>query len=83
MAAAIKLDKGWLAGSAGAFVQLASIRAVRVFARAVEPTLSAGFNVDALVQGNWVTLATMDDERSATDRLNEVLLELKNLFRYG
>jgi len=25
----------------------------------------------------------MDDERSATDRLNEVLLELKNLFRYG
>lgn len=83
MVAAIKLDKGWLAGSAGAFVQLASIRAVRVFARAVEPTLGAGFNVDALVQGNWVTLATMDDERSATDRLNEVLLELKNLFRYG
>jgi hypothetical protein len=83
MAAAMKLDKGWLTGSAGAFVQLASIRAVRVFARAVETPPGSGFNVDALVQGNWVTLATMDDERSAIDRLDEVLRELKNLFRYG
>jgi hypothetical protein len=82
MTAAMKLDKGWLTGSAGAFVQLASIRAVRVFARAMGPE-GAGFNVDALVQGNWVTIAKMDDERSATDRLDEVLRELKNLFRYG
>jgi hypothetical protein len=83
MMAAMVLDKGWLTGSAGAFVQLASIRAVRVFARAGGATQNAGFNVDALVQGNWVTLATMDDERSATARLDEVLRELKNLFRYG
>jgi hypothetical protein len=83
MIAAMSLDKGWLTGSAGAFVQLASIRAVRVAARAAQPSHDAGFNVDALVQGNWVTLATMDDERSATVRLDEVLRELKNLFRYG
>lgn len=82
MTAAMKLDKGWLTGSAGAFVQLASIRAVRVFARAAAPE-DAGFNVDALVQGNWVTIAKMDDERSATNRVDEVLRELKNLFRYS
>lgn len=80
---AMSLDKGWLAGSAGAFVQLASIRALRVAARAVQATQCAGFSVDALVQGNWVTVAAMDDERSATARLDEILRELKNLFRYG
>ena len=81
--ATLVLDKGWLSGSAGAFVQLNSIVGLRKAARTAAPGQVAGFNVDALVQGNWVTIATFDQEDEATKRLADVLKELKNLFRYG
>jgi hypothetical protein len=81
--ATLVLDKGWLSGSAGAFVQLNAIVGLRMAARAAATGQAAGFNVDALVQGNWVTIATFDDEADASRRLADVLKELKNLFRYG
>lgn len=81
--AALTIDKGWLSGTAGAYVQLNSIVGLRIFGRAAEGATIAGYNVDALVEGNWVTVATFDDEKSALDRLAGVLKELKNLFRYG
>lgn len=81
--AALTIDKGWLSGTAGAYVQLNSIVGLRIFGRPAEGGSIAGYNVDALVEGNWVTVGTFDDETSALDRLAGVLKELKNLFRYG
>lgn len=78
--AAFELDKGWLAGAAGAYVLLNSITALRV---ANAPAPATGFNVDALVQGNWVTIATFDTREEATSRLTAVLKEMKHLFRYN
>jgi hypothetical protein len=79
----LTIDKGWLSGAAGAYVLLNSITALRIAARAPGGAVAAGFNVDALVQGNWVTIAEFDDEKSALARLAGVLKEMKNLFRYG
>lgn len=80
--AALELDKGWLAGAAGAYVLLNSITALRV-----APTPAAGaetsFDVDALVQGNWVTIATFGSREEASRRLDAVLKEMKHLFRYN
>jgi hypothetical protein len=78
--AAFELDKGWLAGAAGAYVLLNSITALRV---AASTAPNVGFDVDALVQGNWVTIATFDTREDATTRLKEVLKEMKHLFRYN
>jgi hypothetical protein len=78
--AAFELDKGWLAGAAGAYVLLNSITALRV-ATATAP--AAGFDVDALVQGNWVTIANFPTQEEATTRLTGVLKEMKHLFRYN
>lgn len=80
MTAALVVDKGWLSGAAGAFVQVNSITGLRVCA--CQP-LTAGFNVDALVEGNWVTIANFVKQESAMDRVGTVLDELKNLYRYG
>jgi len=77
---ALVVDKGWLSGAAGAFVQVNSITGLRVCA--CQP-LTAGFNVDVLVEGNWVTIANFDEQKSAMDRVASVLDELKNLYRYG
>jgi hypothetical protein len=77
---ALVIDKGWLSGDAGGFVQMNSITSLRVCS--CQPA-SGGFNVDALVQGNWVTIANFDQEKSATERVGAVLKELKHLFRYG
>ena len=77
---ALIVDKGWLSGTSGSFVQLNSITGLRV---APSGSASAGFDVDALVQGNWVTVANFPDEKTATERATAVLRELKNLFRYG
>jgi len=77
---ALNIDKGWLNGVGGAFVQLNAITALRVGHLA---TPSAGYNVDALVQGNWIAIAHFADESAATARAEAVLKELKNLFRYG
>jgi hypothetical protein len=77
---ALVVDKGWLSGAAGAFVQVNSITGLRVCA--CQP-LTAGFNVDALVEGNWVTIANFDQQKSAIDRAGAVLKELKGLYRYG
>jgi hypothetical protein len=77
---ALVVDKGWLSGAAGAFVQVNSITGLRV--SACQP-LTAGFNVDALVEGNWVTIANCDGQKSAIDRSAKVLEELKHLYRYG
>ena len=77
---ALVCDKGWLNGTTGSFIQLNSITGLRV---APSTPAAAGFNVDALVQGNWVTVATFPDEKTALERVTAVLRELKNLFRYG
>ncbi|MGZ9057824.1 MAG: hypothetical protein ACXW13_00680 [Burkholderiaceae bacterium] len=77
---ALIVDKGWLSGAAGAFVQINSITGLRV--SACQP-LTAGFNVDALVEGNWVTIANFDAQELAMDRVTSVLSELKTLYRYG
>ena len=77
---ALNIDKGWLNGVGGAFVQLNAITALRI---APSSTPAAGFNVDALVQGNWIAIAHFADEKSAAARAEAVLKELKNLFRYG
>jgi hypothetical protein len=77
---ALIVDKGWLSGTSGSFVQLNSITGLRV---APSGSAGAGFDVDALVQGNWVTIASFPDEKTATERCTAVLKELKNLFRYG
>lgn len=74
------LDKGWLSGAAGAFIQLNAITGLRV---APGGSTSAGFDVDALVQGQWVTIGSFPEEALATQRATDVLRELKNLFRYG
>jgi hypothetical protein len=74
------LDKGWLSGAAGAYVQLNAITGLRF---APGGSASAGFDVDALVQGQWVTIGTFPDEKLAAQRAADVLRELKNLFRYG
>lgn len=77
---ALSIDKGWLSGTAGSFVLLNSIRALRVG----RSKLSAeGFDVDALVQGQWISIATFPDERLANERIGSVLKELKHLFKYG
>ena len=72
--------KGWLTGAGRSFIQLNSITGLRV---TPATAASAGFDVDALVQGNWVTVANFADEKMALDRVTAVLKELKNLFRYG
>jgi hypothetical protein len=77
------IDKGWLSGTAGAYVLLNAITGLRILARSPSGADAAGFDVDALVQGNWVTIATFDAEKPALDRLADVLKEMKNLFRYG
>jgi hypothetical protein len=77
---ALVVDKGWLSGAAGAFVQVNSITGLRVCS--CQP-VAGGFNVDALVGGNWVTIANFAEEKSAADRVGAVLKELKNLHRYG
>ena len=77
---ALTIDKGWLNGTVGSFVQLNSITGLRVGPSA---RATAGFDVDALVQGNWVTIANFPDEKTAASRAEAVLKELKNLFRYG
>jgi hypothetical protein len=79
----LTIDKGWLTGTAGAFVQLNAITGLRLAARPATGSDRGGFNVDALVQGNWVTVATFDEEKPARERLAGVLKELKGLFRYG
>ena len=76
----LSIDKGWLAGSAGSFVQLNCIMALRVER---SQRSDAGFDVDALVHGHWISLATFPDERTANERVGLVLKELKLLFRYG
>ena len=80
---AMTIDKGWLSGTAGAYILLNAITALRIVPRAPTGAVAAGFNIDALVQGNWVTVATFDDEKPALERLANVLKEMKNLFRYG
>ncbi len=77
---AMVIDKGWLSCGAGAFVQMNSITGLRV--RPSQPG-SAGFNAEALVEGNWVPIANFGDEKLATERVDSVLKELKHLFRYG
>lgn len=77
---ALAIDKGWLTCAAGAFIQLNSITGLRV--RSCRPA-ATGFDAEALVQGNWVSIASFDEENSATDRVGAVLKELKHLFRYG
>jgi hypothetical protein len=61
---------------------IAQARGVSVAQCACQP-LTAGFNVDALVEGNWVTIANFDGQKSAMDRAGTVLTELKGLYRYG
>lgn len=77
---ALVVDKGWLSGAAGAFVQVNSITGLRV--SPCQP-LTAGFNVDALVEGNWVTIANFNEQKLAMERVSGVLNELKTLYRYG
>lgn len=77
---ALVIDKGWLSGAAGAYVQVNSITGLRVCP--CQP-ITAGFNVDALVEGTWVTIANFDGQQSAMDRVGAVLSELKHLYRYG
>jgi hypothetical protein len=77
---ALAIDKGWLNCAAGAFVQMNSITGLRV--RSSRPA-AAGFDAEALVEGNWITIANFNEEKSATDRVGAVLQELKHLFRYG
>lgn len=77
---ALNIDKGWLNGIGGSFVQLNAITALRV---GPLPTPASGFNVDALVQGNWIAIAHVADEKAAASHAEAVLKELKNLFRYG
>jgi len=74
------VDKGWLNGTVGSFVQLNSITSLRV---APSQRAGAGFDVDALVQGSWVTIANFPEEKTALERTTAVLKELKSLFRYG
>ena len=78
--AAMSIDKGWLSGAAGSFVRLNSITALRIGPAQQQ---RAGFDVDALVQGQWIGLANFAEERAATERVEAVLTELKHLFRYG
>lgn len=77
---ALIIDKGWLNGTVGSYVQLNSITGLRV---CPSSRAGGGFDVDALVQGNWVTIANFADEKTAAGRADSVLKELKNLFRYG
>lgn len=72
------VDKGWLNGISGSFVLLNAITGLRV-----APARTSGFDVDALVQGNWVTVGTFPEETTAVERASALLKELKNLFRYG
>lgn len=39
--------------------------------------------MDALVEGNWVTIANFNEQKLAMDRVSGVLNELKTLYRYG
>jgi hypothetical protein len=75
----ILLDKGWLS-CANAFIQLNAITGLRVC-----PSQAAtnDFSVDALVQGNWMSIGTFPEQKLATERAVAILKELKNLFRYG
>lgn len=72
------VDKGWLNGIGGSFVLLNAITGLRV-----APSAGPRFDVDALVQGNWVTVGSFPDEKAAIERATALLKELKNLFRYG
>lgn len=74
----LTVDKGWLSGTAGSYVLLNAITGLRV-----APSRTSGFDVDALVQGNWVTVGSFPEEKSAVERAAALLKELKNLFRYG
>jgi hypothetical protein len=76
----LSIDKGWLSGPAGSYVLLNSIRALRV---ARSQIAADGFDVDALVEGQWISIAAFPDERSAHDRIASLLKELKHLFKYG
>ena len=76
---ALVIDKGWISCAAGAFVLLTSITGLRV--RSCRP--AAGFDAEALVEGNWITIANFEEEKSAMERVGAVLKELKHLFRYG
>ena len=73
------IDKGWVSGTAGSFVLLNSIRALRVG----RSQLAEGFDVDGLVQGQWILIATFPDERAANERIGSLLKELKLLFKYN
>ena len=75
----LSIDKGWLSGPAGSFVLLNSIRALRV---SKSERAAEGFDVDALVEGQWISIATFADERSANERIGSLLKELKHLFKY-
>jgi hypothetical protein len=75
----LSIDKGWLSGPSGSYVLLNSIRALRV----ARSQLAEGFDVDALVEGQWISIAAFPDERSAHDRIASLLKELKHLFKYG
>ena len=77
---ALVIDKGWLSAAPGAFLLLNSVTGLRV--RPCQPA-TGGFNAEALIAGNWITIATFDDEKSATERVAAVLTEMKHMFRYG
>jgi hypothetical protein len=77
---AVRIDKGWLSGAAGSFVQLNSVTALRV-ERSRMP--EEGYDVDALVEGQWITIAIFREEGAAHERVDAILKELKHLFRYG
>ena len=77
---ALVIDKGWLTCAEGAFVQMNCITGLRV--RPSQPA-TAGFDAEALVEGNWIPIANFNEEKSATERVDAVLKELKHLFRYG
>ena len=76
----VTIDKGWLEATAGSFVQLNLVAALRVERSRVQ---TESFDVDALVQGQWITIAMFPEKGAAQERLSAVLKELKHLFRYG
>ena len=76
----VTIDKGWLSAEAGSFVQLNCVTALRVERSGAQ---GQSFDVDALVEGQWVTIAVFQEEGAAHERLGAILKELKHLFRYG
>ena len=77
---ALVIDKGWLSAAAGTFLLLNSVTGLRV--RSCQPA-TGGFNAEALIAGNWITIANFVEEKSATERVSAVLKEMKHMFRYG